>query len=127
MRSNRTFDLVVILVIIAFGSSWYSRYRAQQAPPPQVGVSTTPTVTATVAVAPPPTRLAPAFALSDLDGAVFHYAGGTGPAFIVLNAVGCADCIARVPTDHKAVALARAQGLPVWNMLVFGDAASSRN
>ena len=44
---------------------------------------------------------------------------GNGPLVVVLTAVGCNDCIARIPRDKEIYAMAQKANVPYYNILVY--------
>jgi len=116
-------DLVVILVLVAVAAWWHQARRGPGEPEPTVAVSSpSPSGPAEG----PDGRTAPPFTLNDADGRPHSY-DGKGGLFIVLTAIGCGDCLSRIEAqDRKAAEMARARGLPVWNLLVFADESAGR-
>lgn len=44
---------------------------------------------------------------------------GKGPLVVVLTAVGCNDCIPRIPRDREIYAMAKKANIPYYNVLVY--------
>ncbi len=106
---NRSLDLVVVICLIACGAFLWHASSSRK----PVSEPSTPTPA-------PGARMAPAFSLPVVGGSSFGYEGGKGPALIVLTAVGCQGCRERVgKIDAAAVAWARSQAIPVWNIFVY--------
>lgn len=109
-RRGPSFEVVSLIVVLCVGALfgvWYTHRQKPYTEPPQF-----PAVS-------PATRSAGAFTLNDLEGHPVSYRADGKPLFVILTAVGCGECRARIPLDGEAVAAAHARGLRVWNILVY--------
>jgi hypothetical protein len=111
MRQQRWMDLVLVLVIVAVVAH-LTRSPAQDTPK-----ASPSQVSAAMGKAIP-------FELESVDGRRLRY-DAQSPAILVLTAIGCGGCIARVhQQDAELTKWATAHQLPVYNLLVYADRAS---
>ena len=107
---SRIRDLVIIFSVVALGA--YLRQKPSEAP-----VATpTPVAAATQTSGGFPDK-APPFELPSNQGTTSF--NGKGPLVVVLTAVGCGDCIQRIPRDEEIYEMARKAHVPYYNALVY--------
>lgn len=119
---NRIRDLVLVIAIIAGAAYW--RQKPLE-PVPNNTPAVTPAPAATASLAFPTT--APPFELHSNLGPPRKF-DGKGPLVVVLTAVGCGDCITRIPRDNEIYAMAKKANVPYYNVLVYiaDDAAGAK-
>lgn len=115
---NRIRDLVFVMVVIAGLAYW--KQKPAQAP------AATPVPPAPVQSAGFPDT-APPFTLHSNLGPPRSF-DGKGPLVVVLTAVGCGECVQRIPRDREIYAMAQRANIPYYNILVYieDDAAGAK-
>jgi hypothetical protein len=128
MMKNRTFELALVLLAVAFVVSLLSD---QGADTPTTGEVVTEVAQPVSSEPEPPSpqrplhigEKVPGFTLTDHHQQQVIYRPGQGPMFIVLTATGCQECLDRIDKqDSAAHEIAKESGLEVWNLLVFQSA-----
>ncbi len=111
---NRIRDLIILIAVIA-GLAYWRQKPAETSPAPVPSPRSTFPDTA------------PAFTLHSNFGPPRTF-DGKGPLVVVLTAVGCSDCIPRIPRDREIYAMAKKANVPYYNVLVHieDDAAGAR-
>ena len=114
MFGSRLTDLAFILMVIALGVSYFQRQLTEE-PPLTKPAATAATTTATSIKMIKVGQKVPSFELAGGG-----YEAGSGPYLVVLTATGCGGCLERIDgTDRSAYEMAKAEGLEVWNLLVY--------
>ncbi|MBS2039964.1 hypothetical protein JST97_33570 [bacterium] len=110
---SRLKDLVILIALVGSGAYWMQHQGAQP------NVQATPTPAA--ATSEPGNYFpdtAPPFELHSNLGPPRKF-DGKGPLVVVLTAVGCGDCVTRIPRDKEIYEMAKKAGIPYYNILVY--------
>ncbi|MFN8605929.1 MAG: hypothetical protein U0931_00245 [Vulcanimicrobiota bacterium] len=111
---SRLKDLVILIALVGSGAYWMHNQRSK----PPAEPSPAPVVSGTSAPANYFPDTAPPFELHSNLGPPRKF-DGKGPLVVVLTAVGCGDCVTRIPRDKEIYDLAKRANVPYYNVLVY--------